>query len=102
MLARYVREERLLTLPQAIVKMTSMPAARIGQADIGTVREGMRADLTVFSANTIQDLSTFTDPHHYSVGIVHVIVNGVPVILDGAMTGARPGRVLTRSGRTPP
>ena len=101
-LARYVREERLLTLPQAIVKMTSMPAARIGQADIGTVREGMRADLTVFSANMIQDLSTFTDPHHYSVGIVHVIVNGVPVILDGAMTGARPGRVLTRSGRTPP
>ncbi len=96
-LARYVRDDRLLTLPQAIAKMTSMPAARIGQADIGIVREGMRADLTVFNAEKVQDLSTFTDPHRYSAGIVHVMVNGVPVILDGAMTGARPGRVLRRS-----
>ncbi len=97
-LARYVRDEKLLTLPVAIAKMTRMPAERIGQMDLGLVREGMRADLTVFNADQVRDLSTFTEPHHYAAGIVHVIVNGVTVILGGALTGSLPGRVLTRAG----
>ncbi len=97
-LARYVRDEKLLTLPQAIAKMTRMPAERIGQMDLGLVQVGMRADLTVFNGDQVRDLSTFTEPHHYAAGIVHVIVNGVPVILSGALTGALPGRVLTRPG----
>ena len=95
-LVRYVRDEKLLSLPQAIAKMTRMPAERIGQLDLGIVREGMRADLTVFDAQQVRDLSTFTEPHHFATGIVHVIVNGVPVIVSGALTGALPGRVLTR------
>ncbi len=95
-LARYVRDEKLLTLAEAIMKMTSLPAARLGQVDIGVVQVGKRADLTVFDAARVQDHATFTDPHRYSTGIIHVLVNGVPVIWKGAVTGALPGRVLRR------
>jgi N-acyl-D-aspartate/D-glutamate deacylase len=98
-LARYVRDLKVLTLEEAIRKMTSLPAAHIGQRERGVIREGMYADIVVFDPDRIQDLATYTDPHRYSVGIVHVLVNGVPVIRQGALTGEKPGRVLKGPAR---
>ena len=98
-LSRYVREKGVLTLEEAVHKMTSMPAMQFGQDDRGLIREGMFADITVFDADTVQDRATYTDPHHYSVGIVHVLVNGIPVIKDGSLTGAKPGTVLRGPAR---
>lgn len=97
-LGRYVREERLLTLEEAIRKMTSRPAARVGLYDRGVLRPGMMADITVFDPATIRDVSTFEDPTHYSVGVRHVFVNGRAVIADGVITPERPGRVLRGPG----
>jgi N-acyl-D-aspartate/D-glutamate deacylase len=74
--------------------MTGLPAAQLGLVDRGLLRPGMAADITVFDPATIEDRATFADPHHYAVGVVHLLVNGTVVILDGALTGARPGRVL--------
>jgi len=93
-LGRYVRERKVLTIEDAVRKMTSFPAARLGLADRGLLRAGMAADVTVVGAATIVDRSTFTDPHHYSEGVRYVLVNGTVVIDNGAHTGARPGRVL--------
>jgi N-acyl-D-aspartate/D-glutamate deacylase len=98
-LARYVRELRVISLEEAIKKMTSMPADQIGQHDRGRIREGAFADITVFDPETIQDRATFTDPHQYAVGVHHMVINGVPVIHDGALTGATPGRVLKGPAR---
>ncbi len=97
-IARYVRELGVLTLEEAIHKMTEMPAQRFGQVERGTIAEGQFADIVVFDYDRLQDLATYQDPHRYSVGMVHVIVNGVPVIQEGSLTGAKPGRVL-RGGR---
>lgn len=91
-LARYVRELEVLTLEQAVQKMTSMPARWLGRTDMGVIAEGMRADVAVFDPAVITDRATFTDPHQFSVGIEHLLVNGVPVILDGGLTGEKPGR----------
>jgi len=96
-LARYVREQKVLTLEEAIRKMTLLPAQQLNQRERGLVRAGMFADLVVFDAERIQDMATYTDPHRYSVGIVHLLVNGAPVIRNGALTGEKPGRVLTRA-----
>ncbi len=98
-LGRYVREMGVLSLEEAVKKMSSMPAARYGQGERGTLAQGMLADLTVFDPHRVRDLATFTDPHQYSVGIVHVIVNGVPVMRDGSLTGQKPGRVLRGPAR---
>ncbi len=98
-LARFVRELGVLSLEEAIRKMTSLPAEQIGQNERGRIRDGMYADITVFDPETIQDRATFTDPHQYSVGVRHVLVNGVPVIRNGAFTGRRPGRVLRGPAR---
>ena len=95
-LGRYVREEKVLTLEQAVRKMTSMPAMRMGLTDRGCLREGCAADVTIFSAERVRDVGTFTDPHHYPEGIPWVIVNGVPVVANGTITTARPGPVLKR------
>jgi N-acyl-D-aspartate/D-glutamate deacylase len=100
-LARYVRELKVITLEEAIKKMTSASALRIGQRERGLIREGMYADVVVFDPERIQDLATYTDPHRYSVGVIHLLVNGVPVIRDGALTGERPGRVLKGSRHLP-
>ena len=94
-LGRYAREERVLSLPQAIHKMTGLPARRLGLRDRGVVRVGAKADLVVFDARRVADQATFEDPHRYPVGIDHVIVNGRFVIKDGEHTGSMPGRVLT-------
>jgi N-acyl-D-aspartate/D-glutamate deacylase len=95
-LGHYVRELRLLTLPQAIHKMTGGPAAAIGLVDRGLLRTGYRADVTVFDPETIAERATFDEPHQYPVGVATVIVNGVPVVDGGGHTGALPGQVLRR------
>jgi dihydroorotase/N-acyl-D-amino-acid deacylase len=95
-LGKYVREEKLLTLEEAVRKMTSRPAARVGLKDRGILRPGMAADITVFNPATIRDVATFEDPNHYAVGVQHVFVNGVAVVADGKITDARPGRPLRR------
>jgi N-acyl-D-amino-acid deacylase len=95
-LGRYARDEGVLTLPQAVWKMTGLPAARLGLADRGVIRVGARADLVAFDAATVADRATYEAPHQYPVGIRHVLVNGRAVIRDGEHTGALPGRVLRR------
>ena len=93
-LAKYVREQKLLTLPDAIRKFTALPAQRMQLSDRGVLKQGMWADVVVFDADTIHDVATFDDPNRLSVGMDYVLVNGVPVIDAGKMTGALPGRVL--------
>jgi N-acyl-D-aspartate/D-glutamate deacylase len=93
-LGRYVREEEVLSLEEAVKKMTSVTAERFGLTDRGLIREGAWADLVLFDPQTVADRATFTDPHQYPVGIPYVIVNGVVVIDQGQHTGVLPGRVL--------
>ena len=98
-LGRYVREERLLSLEEAVRKMTSLPTSRMGIPDRGILRPGMMADLVAFDPATVRDRSTFADPFHYSEGIPYVAVNGRLVVDGGRITGERPGRVLRGPGR---
>lgn len=98
-LGRYVRQERVLSLEEAIRRMTALSAAQIGQLERGRVAEGHFADLVVFDPDTVIDRATFTDPHQFPLGIHHVFVNGVPVIRQGALTGEKPGRVLKGPAR---
>jgi len=93
-LAHYVRERQVLTLPQAINKMTAMPAARLGLTDRGTLKKGMIADIAIFDPARIQDHATYTDPHHYSTGIDYLFINGAAVIYAGEITDALPGRAI--------
>ncbi|MEO8334973.1 MAG: D-aminoacylase [bacterium] len=95
-LGKYVREDHVLTLEQAVRKMTSMPASRLRLADRGCLRVGCAADVVVFDPDSVADRGTFADPHHYPTGIEWVIVNGVPVVEKAAFTAARPGQVLRR------
>jgi dihydroorotase/N-acyl-D-amino-acid deacylase len=97
-LGKYVRAEHLLTLEEAVRKMTSRPAARLGLRDRGILRPGMIADIAIFDPATIQDVSTFEAPTHYSVGVRYVLVNGRQVVADGRITSERPGRVLRGPG----
>jgi len=97
-LGHYVRDERLLPLEEAIRKMTSKAATRVHLADRGLLRPGMAADITVFDAATIRDVSTFDDPNRYSVGIRHVFVNGRRVVADGSITEERPGKPVRGPG----
>jgi len=101
-LGTYVREEKLLTLEEAIRKMTSLPAARMHLRDRGLLRPGMLADLVAFDADRVRERSTYADPNHYSEGIPYVAVNGALVVDEGRITGARPGRVLRGPGYRPP
>jgi N-acyl-D-amino-acid deacylase len=93
-LGRYVRELKTITLEDAIRKMSSYPAQRIGLADRGVLREGMKADIAVFDPLTVADKATFEKPHQYSVGVSHVVINGQLALDEGRMTEARPGRIL--------
>ena len=99
-LGRYVRELRLITLEDAVRKMTSLPAQTFGLRDRGLVREGFAADLVLFDEATIGDKATFAQPHQYPTGISHVFVNGEAVLADGQMTTARPGAALRGLGAT--
>ncbi|MGP0098070.1 MAG: N-acyl-D-amino-acid deacylase family protein [Terriglobales bacterium] len=100
-LRKYVREEKKLTLEQAIHKFSALPAQRMRLTDRGVLKQGMWADVVVFDPNTIRDLATFDDPNRFSEGMDYVLVNGVPVIENGKMTGALPGRVLRGAGYAP-
>ncbi|MBS1252924.1 MAG: D-aminoacylase [Anaerolineales bacterium] len=93
-LGHYVREEQVLSLEEAVRKMTSITAERFGLTDRGSIREGAWADLVLFDAQTVNDQATFTDPHRYPVGIPYVLVNGDVVIDQHQHTGALPGQVL--------
>src|SRR5262245_23502043 len=99
----YVRERKVLTLEDAIRKMTAFPAARLGLTDRGVLRPGMKADIAVFDAERVRDTATYEKPHQYAEGFSHVIVNGQVVYENGEMTAARPGRVLygPGAGRVP-
>jgi N-acyl-D-aspartate/D-glutamate deacylase len=96
-LGRYVRERGVLTLEEAVRKMTLLPARRIGLHDRGAIEPGRKADLVLFDAQTIEDQATYQDPVQPAAGIAGVWVNGVRTVRDGALTGALPGRVLRRS-----
>jgi N-acyl-D-amino-acid deacylase len=94
-LGRYVRDERVLSLAEAVHKMTGLPARRLALRDRGQIRVDAKADLVVFDPRRVADQATFEDPHRYPVGIEHVVVNGRFVIKDGEHTGSLPGKVLT-------
>ena len=94
-LARYCRDERLLSVEQAVHKMTGLPAKKLGLKDRGVVRVGAKADLVVFNGKSVADRATYEEPHQYAVGIEYVLVNGRLVIKGGEHTGSLPGRVLT-------
>jgi dihydroorotase/N-acyl-D-amino-acid deacylase len=84
----------VLTLEDAIRKMSSLPAGRLRLADRGVLKQGLRADVVVFDPATITDKATFEDPNQLSVGMEYVLVNGIPVIATGKATGALPGQIL--------
>ena len=92
----YVRDRQVIALEEAVRKMTSLPAAQLGIADRGVIRDGAPADLVLFDPARVRDTATYQAPHAFPDGIPHVIVNGVPVVRDAKVTGARPGQVLTR------
>lgn len=93
-LGEYAREQRVLSLAQAVHKMTGLPARRLGLTDRGVIRPGACADVVVFDPKRVADRATYEDPHRYPTGIEHVLVNGRFVIRDGEHTGSLPGRVL--------
>ena len=97
-LRKYVREEHLLTLPDAIRKFSALPAQREHLADRGVLKKGMWADVVVFDPAKVRDLATYENPQQLSVGMDYVLVNGVPVIADGKMTNALPGKVIYGPG----
>jgi N-acyl-D-amino-acid deacylase len=100
-LRKYVREEKKLSLEEAIRKFSSLPAQRMRFTDRGVLKQGMWADIVVFDPATIRDLATFESPNQLSQGMNYVLVNGVPVIEGGKMTGALPGKVLRGEGYVP-
>jgi len=95
-LGYYVREQKVLSLQLALRKMTSIPADRLGLTDRGYLKEGMKADITIFNPETVIDKSTFVDPHHYPEGIEYVIVNGKTTVKEGELTTERGGKVLRK------
>ncbi len=97
-LAKYVREDKVLSLPDAVRKMTSMPAQRLGIRDRGLVREGMWADIAIFDPESIEDKATYMDPQQYAAGIEYVLVNGEVAVEGGKYTGALAGKVLRKAG----
>src|SRR5262249_53546890 len=85
-MGHYVRDERLLPLEEAVRRATSQAADRVHLTDRGILRPGMKADIIVFDADKIRDVATFDDPHHFSEGVLSMVVNGVPVMQDGVIT----------------
>jgi len=100
LLGKYVRDERTLTLEDAVRKASSAVATRLSLHDRGVLKPGMKADIIVFDEKTVRDLATFESPHQLSVGVRHVLVNGVAVISDGVHTGAKPGQIVRGPGWT--
>ena len=102
LLGRYVRDEKLIPLEEAIRRLAALPAANLGLDRRGRLEVGMFADVVAFDPLTVGDRATFADPHQYSVGMKHVLVNGRPVLVDGEHTGAMPGRAVYGPGRVVP
>jgi N-acyl-D-amino-acid deacylase len=98
LLAKYVRDERVIPLQEAIRRLALLPAENLKLRDRGSLTAGHYADIVVFDPDTIQDHATFENPHRYATGVSHVLVNGVPVLSDGEHTGATPGRVVRGPG----
>jgi N-acyl-D-aspartate/D-glutamate deacylase len=94
-IGRYARDRKIVTVPEMIRKMTSMPAAQAGLRDPGVLAPGKAADIVAFDLQTINDRSVFTDPHKFPDGIPWVLVNGIPVVEAGVLSTAAPGMVLT-------
>jgi len=97
-LAKYVREEKVLTLEEAVRRLSSLPASTLKLAERGALKPGYFADVVVFDPDTVQDHATFDAPHQYATGVEHVFVNGTQVLANGEHTGATPGRVVPGPG----
>jgi dihydroorotase/N-acyl-D-amino-acid deacylase len=100
-LGKYVRDEKLITIEEAVRRFTSRPATRVGLNDRGILRPGLKADVTIFNPATVRDISTFVDPTHYSQGVEHVLVNGKAVVSNGKITDQRPGEAIRGPGYRP-
>ena len=100
LLGRYVRDEGVISLEEAVRRLTSMPATNLKLRDRGTLREGAYADVVIFDPDAIQDHADYEEPHRYSTGVTHVVINGELVLRDGEHTGATPGRVVRGPGWT--
>ena len=98
LLGKYVRDEKIVSLQEAVRRLTSFPAENLKIKRRGTLKPGYLADVVVFDPATIQDHATYSQPHQYSTGVEHVFVNGVQVLKDGRHTGAKPGRVVRGPG----
>ena len=99
-LGKYVREEKVIPMTEAVRRLSGLPASNLGLDHRGFIQEGMFADIVIFDPATIADRATFEKPHQYAVGVKHVFVNGVQVLKDGEHTGAKPGRALSGRGKT--
>ncbi|HEU4477493.1 MAG TPA: D-aminoacylase [Pyrinomonadaceae bacterium] len=99
LLGKYVRDERIISLTEAVRRLTSLPATNLGLKDRGLLKSGMFADVAIFDPQTIADRATFQNPHQYSVGVRDVFVNGKHVLKNGEHTGAKPGRALWGPGK---
>ena len=99
-LGKYVREEKVIPMTEAVRRLSGLPASNLGLDHRGFIQEGMFADIVIFDPATIADRATFEKPHQYAVGVKHVFVNGVQVLKDGEHTGAKPGRALSGPGKT--
>jgi dihydroorotase/N-acyl-D-amino-acid deacylase len=100
-LRKYVREEKMLTLEDAIRKFSALPAQRMRLTDRGVLKKGMWADVVVFDPATVTDVATYDDPNRLSEGMDYVVVNGILVVDNGKMSGALPGKVLRGAGYEP-
>jgi N-acyl-D-amino-acid deacylase len=98
LLGRYVRDEQIIPLAEAIRKLSGLPATNLELDRRGFIRDGMFADVVVFDPATTADHATFEKPHQYATGMKHVFVNGVAVLKDGEHTGAKPGRAVWGAG----
>lgn len=99
-IGKYVREDKVITLPDAIRKLTKLPATNLKLRDRGELKQGYHADIVIFDPDQVQDHATFEEPHQYATGMRHVLVNGVPVLSEGEHTGALPGQVVRGPGWT--
>lgn len=98
-LGKYVREEKLMSLEEAVRRLTSLPASNLKIEKRGSLKVGNFADVVVFNPSQIKDNATFENSHQYATGVSHVLVNGVPVLREGEHTGAMPGRAIRHQGR---
>ncbi len=100
LLGKYVRDEKIISLEEAIRKLSYMPAENLKILKRGLLKKGYYADIVVFDPDNIEDHATFKEPHQYSTGVKHVFVNGQQVLKDGEHTGATPGRIVRGAGYT--